>query len=258
MACGISFFSDNLLNDAVLSLTTGTENAQFPLVNVKNDATAVKFRSQENDIVILVDLQQTRTIDTFAIHGDTNEEMGVTSLSFKTSLTTDFSSATAIPVTISADNLMGYEYITAVDHRFVEITLSGSGSFAEVSNIFIGERSEFLQQNISISSFRYGYNDRSSVSTNKYGQKFVDKRNKLKMLSGDIQYCIKSEQDILDEIFLRHGKSLPIWVAIDKDSEGMIDGRHRLAIYGYFSRTPQWLASGGQTYNTSIKVDQAG
>lgn len=258
MACGISFLSDNLMNDAILSLTTGTENAQFPLKNIKNDATAKKFRSQENNVVILVDLQQTRTLNSFAIHGDTNEEFGLTAVSIKTSLTTDFSSATAIPIPVSAENLMGYEYFTDVDHRFVEITLSGTGVFAEVSNIFIGERIELLQQNLSISSFDYGFNDKSRINTNNYGQKFVDKRNKIKNLGGDIEFCIKSEQEQLDEMFLRHGSSLPVWMIVDKEGSSINGGEYKLTIYGYFNRTPRWTASGGQTYNTSVQIDQAG
>jgi len=258
MACGISFLSDNLVNDGVVTLTTGTENAQFPLSNVKNDATAVKFRSQENDVVMVIDVQQTRTMDTFAIHGDTNEELGLTSVSIKTSLTTDFSSSVAIPITLSAENLMGYEYIDPVSHRFVEITMSGSGSFVEVSNIFIGERIELLQQNLSISSFQYGFNDQSSVSANKYGQKFIDKRNKIKTLGGAVEFCIKAEQEELDEMFIRHGSSIPLWMIIDKQSDGMNSGEYKLTVYGYFNSMPTWTASGGQTYNTSVDVQQAG
>lgn len=258
MSCGISFLSDNLLNNGLVSLTTGTENAQFPLENIKNDATAIKFRSQENDVVILVDLQQTRTIDTFAIHGDTGEELGVTSISIKTSLTTDFSTATAIPIPVSAEFLMGYEFIDEVDHRFVEITLSGSGTFCEVSNIFIGKRTTLEQNNISIGSFRYGFTDRSVVSTNTYGQRFVNKRNPLKYVGGNLEFCTKIEQEQLDEIFLRHKRSSPLWMIVDKEGMGMNSGEYKLTVYGYLQVVPQWTASGGQHYTADIRINQAG
>lgn len=259
MACGISFLSENLVDSSVLSLTTGSENAQFALENIKNEATAVKFRSQENNVVLVIDLQQTRNIDTFAIHGDTNTSLGLTSVSFKTSLTTDFTSSTAINVPISAEFLLGYVYLTTpVSHRFVEVTLTGTGSFVEVSNIFVGERIELLQQNLSISSFSYGFEDQSRVSSNSYGQKFIDKRNKIKQLGGNIEFCIKSEQETLDDMFLRHGESLPIWMIVDKEGDSINDGNYKLTIYGYFSDTPTWSASGGQTYNTSVNVEQAG
>lgn len=258
MACNVTFLSDNLVNDAVISLTTGTENAQFPLANIKNEATAVKFRSQENSIVILFDLQQTRTIDTIAIHGDVNSDLGLTSASIKTSLTTDFNGATAIPIALSAEHLMGFEYITSVDHRYVELTLSGSGVYAELSNVFIGQRIEILQNNLSISSFEYAHNDNSAISRNKYGQIFVDKRNSVKSVAGTIEFCTKAEQLTLDEMFRRHLTHEALWMIVDKDSEGMEEGQYKLTTYGYFQSSPRWSAAGGQHYNVDVRITQAG
>ena len=239
MSCGISFLSDNLVDNAIISLSTGTENAQFPVSNLKNHAAAKKFRSQENDVVIVFDLQQTRTTDTIALHGDTNANLGLTTASIRTSLTTDFSGSVITNIPLSAEDIMGYVYITSVDHRYVELTLSGTGVFAELSNIFIGERIELLQQNLSISSFKYGQRDKSRVSENNYGQKFIDKRNKIKTLGGAIEFCIKSEQEILDDMFTKHGKSEPLWMIVDKDGEGINRGEYKLTIYGYLDSRPQ-------------------
>lgn len=259
MSCGISFLSENLTDNAIVTLSLGTENAQFPLSNLKNDATAVKFRSLENDVVIVFDLQQTRTIDTVALHGDTNGTLGMTTASIRTSLTTDFSGSVVTPVTLSAENLMGYEYLTdSVSARYLELTLSGTGSYVDVSNVFIGERVNLLQQNISISSFKYGFKDNSSVSENDYSQKFIDKRNLIKLLGGSIEHCIKSEQETLDSLFLRHGINKPLWMIIDKESAGMNDGQYKLTVYGYLTKVPIWKAGGGQTYNANIDIQQAG
>lgn len=259
MSCGINFLSENLVNSALVSLTTGTENAQFPLENIKNDAAAVKFRSLENTVVIEFDLQQTRTIDAVALHGDTNGTLGLTSASVKTSLTTDFSASVAQNIPLSGDNLLGYLFFsTPVDHRYVELTLTGTGVYAELSNIFIGERIELMYQNLSIGSFSYGQDDKSDVKENDYGQKFVNKRNKIKYLSGDIDFASKKEQEILDNMFTRHGKSEPLWMIVDQNGEAMNDGVYKLTIYGYLPNRPNWSASGGQTYNSSIRVDHAG
>lgn len=258
MSCGISFLSENLVNNANVVLTTGTENAQFPLENIKNDANAVKFRSLENTVVLRFDLQQTRTINTIAIHGDTNGTLGLTSASVKTSLTTDFSSSTPQSIPLSSDNLIGYSYIDSVDRRFVELTLTGTGVYAELSSIFIGERIELLYQNLSIGSFQYGQDDKSEVSQNDYGQKFINKRNKIKSLSGAIEFATKDEHEILDNMFIRHGKSIPLWMIVDKDGQAMNDGEYKLTIYGYLTERPNWSASGGRTYNTSVTIEQAG
>ena len=255
---GIAFLSENFVDLANITLTTGTENAQFPLLNVQNEATAVKFRSQENSIVLEFDLQQTRTLDTIALHGDTNGTLGLTAASIRTSLTTDFTGSAVTNISLSAENLIGYEYFTEVSHRYVELTLTGTGSYAELSNVFIGKRIELLQQNLSISSFAYGAIDKSKRSENQYGQMFIDKRNQIKTLGGDIEFAIKSEQETLDEMFIRHGENLPLWMIVDKDSLSMNDGQYKLTIYGYLRNRPQWSASGGQTYNTEVDIKQAG
>lgn len=255
---GIAFLSENFVDSSNLSLSTGTENAQFPLDNIKNDANAVKFRSQENSIVIVFDMQQTRAIDSFAIHGDTNGTLGLTTASIKTSLTTDFSGATAIPIALSAENLIGYEYFTEVSHRYVELTLTGTGSYAEVSTVFIGKRIELEQMNLSIDSFRYGYRDNSTTSNNRYDQMFVDKRNSTKFVSGAMEYCTKSEQETLDEMFRRHQRSEPLWMIVDKDSLGMNDAQYKLTVYGYLQDVPLWTANGGFHYSANIRVNQAG
>lgn len=259
MACGINFLSENLLDNATFSLTTGTENAQFPLSNLSNEATAVKFRSLENDVVIVFDLQQTRDIDTIALHGDTNATLGMTTASFKTSLTTDFSGSTPVNIPLSAEHLMGYVILdTPVTHRYVELTLSGTGSYVELSNIFIGLRTEIEQNNLSIDSFRYGYRDNSVTSNNKYDQLFIDKRNSTKFVGGALQFCTKSEHEILDELFRRHQRSKSLWMIVDREGAGMNSGEYKLTVYGYLQDVPLWTASGGQHYSCNIRVNQAG
>ena len=258
MACGISFLSNNLVDSSVFELTTGTENAQFPLTNLNNESPSYKFRSQENTTVIRFDLQQTRTIDTIALHGDANTALGMTAASVKFSLTTDFSLSAPQNIPLSAEYIMGYEYVAEVDARYVELTLTGVGSYVELSNIFIGQRLNLMQQNISTNSFAFGYKDNSKTVSNKYGQRFIDSVNKLKMLSGNIEFCIASEQDDLDNLFLRHGTSIPLWVIVDKDGASLTEAEYKLTMYGYFESMPTWKASGGQTYNTVIKLGQAG
>lgn len=259
MACGISFLSENFADEAVLDLTTGTENAQFPLSNILNHATAVKFRSLENSVVIVFDLLQTRSIDSVALHGDTNATLGLTSAAFKVSLTLDFTMSTNNVINLSAENLIGYKILTApIAGRYVELTLTGNGSYVELSNVFIGERLYLEQMNLSISSFRYGWRDNSTTSANKYDQLFVDKRNSTKLLGGTLEYCTKSEYDELDYMFKRHLRSLPLWMIVDQEGNSMIDGEYKLTIYGYLQDVPLWSAAGGQHYTSNIRVNQAG
>jgi hypothetical protein len=253
---GINFLSENLADVATLSITTGSENAQFPLSNLKNNTTTRKFRSVGNTVVIVADLLQTRAIDTFALVGDATGSFGVTSVSIKTSVTLDFSSSTSIPIAISATENIGYEFITPVSRRYVEITLTGTGSFSEISKIFIGERINLPDLSLSIDSFGYGRQDLSKVKENDFGQRFIDKRNKVKLLDGGLEFATLTEQEILDDMFTVHGISEPLWIIIDPNSDAINDGQFKLAMYGYMDKMPKWDANGGKQYSTSIKMSE--
>lgn len=254
---GITFLSDNLVNDAELSIVSGGENSQFPLENIKNESTAIKFRSTTNTTVIVFDLGVTSNIDIFAMTGDATSQLGVSNMSFRTSTTTDFSSSPIYTMSISAEHNFGYVEIDEVTHRYVEMTLTGSGSFAEVSNIFIGSKLNIPQNSLSIASFQYETRDNSRVTSNRYGQKFIDHRNLVKTISGTIEHCTKDETEILDDMFQSHGRSIPLWMLLDTTNTSMNDSEYRLSMYGYLDLVPGWSASGGQTYTTRIVMVRA-
>jgi len=134
--CGIRFLCENYVSNGIFSLPTGMENAQFPLENIRNPATMKYFRSETNDVVIVIDLQQVASIDTFAIIGNTNRTFGITAASVKTAPSTDFSTATSYPIPLNAEQNMGYIFFdTPVSHRYVEFTLTGTGSYTEIGRI---------------------------------------------------------------------------------------------------------------------------
>lgn len=252
---GINFLSDNYTDTASYTITTGSANAQFPITNLSNDTTTKKFRSAGNTVVFYVDLGVNREIDTIAVVGDATGSLGITAMSVKTSLTTVFGGGSTV-IDLSAEHNIGYEFITAVTHRYVEITLTGTGSFAELSKIFIGKRVNLPQNSISVSSFTYGNTDRSRTRENQFGQKFIDSRNKQRFLAGSIEFATKDEFETLDDMFLFHGSQKPIWIILDPTNTAMNDSEFRASLYGYLDRLPQWSASGGQTYNTQIRVNQ--
>jgi hypothetical protein len=151
---------------------------------------------------------------------------------------------------------MGYLYLNEVSHRFVQVSFTGAGSFVECGHIFVGKRINLPQNNISIGSFSYSYEDRSEIRQNRYGQKFIDELPMIKSLGGSIEFCTKDEQETLDDMFARHGKHEPLWMIIDKDSEAFNDGATKLSIYGYLDKVPSWSAAGGRTYTTSLSMDE--
>lgn len=253
---GLYFLSENHQKTAVMSITTGAENAQFPLSNLSIDSTSYKFRSQGNTVVIELDLQQTRALDIFALVGDAAGTLDVTAVSIKTSVTNDFSLSVPIVVPLSAEQNIGWVSFPEVSHRFVEITLTGNGVYCELSNIFIGKANVLAFNNLSIESFRYRYQDRSDVKYNDNGQRFVDEKLFTKNIVGTIQYINTDELDQLDEIFLRHGRHSPLWMIVDPLGTAFNQSEYKLAIYGYFNEMPGFNAVSARHYNASIDMGQ--
>ncbi len=255
--CGIRFLCENYISNANLTLDTGVANAQFPLDNLKNPATMKYFRSESNSAVIVIDLQQVANIDTFAIIGNTNRTFGISAASIKTAPSTDFTLATSYPIPLSPEQNMGYIFLeTPVAHRYVELTLTGTGSYIELGRFLVGEHLYLPQNNLDLNSFSYGYTDRSRVSQNLYGQRFVDERPMTKQLSGSIKYCTKDEMDSLDDLFMRFGIHEPFFMVTDIGGNSFIDSEYKGSIYGYLTRMPKWSADGGHLYTTSIELDE--
>jgi hypothetical protein len=254
---GLSFLSENLTDTATFSMTTGTENAQFPLENLKNDSPSVKFRGVGSTSVIVIDLLVTRDINYVAVAADPLESFQITSASFKTSATTNFSLSPSYSIDLSMEQTIGFKNITEVSHRYVELTLIGSGGFTELGKIFVGKAINIPLNSVSIDSFKYSIKDKSVIRQNKYSQKFIDVINQVKTLSGTIQYCTKDEQEELDDLFIRHGQAYPLWIILDENSEAMNEGKFKLTMYGYFETDPSWSADGGQLYTASMEMSQA-
>ena len=254
---GISFLSRNLLDDANISITTGSANAQFPLSNLKNPSPSKKFRSTGNTVVLVLDLLQTREIDMFSIFGDTTGVFGVTACSIKTSVTNDFSLATPVSVPLYPEQNMGYVFNTLVSHRYVEVTLTGTGAFCEVGAIFLGKRVDLEQNNLSIASFKYEYDDLSDISRNRYGQKFIDDLPLVKSIGGRLEYCNKTEQAQVDNIVLYNGRKRPLVMVVDQAGIAMEDSESKLTIYGYLTSMPSWTANGNFHYSTDIEIEGA-
>lgn len=254
---GIYFLSENHVLTADLSITTGAANAQFPLSNIKNDSPSIKFRSTGNTVVIELDLLQTRTLNAVALMGDPVGTFYLTNATLKTSTTTDFTLSTPVVLDISADHNIGYSLFGSVSHRYAELTLTGTGSFAELGTLFLGQAINIAQNSLSIGSFKYGYKDKSVIAMNRYGQRFIDQLNLVKMLGGGLDYCTKAEQEELDDMFIRHGESVPLWMIVDPNNDGMNEGQYKLSIYGYLTEVPMWSAHGGQHYSAEINIEEA-
>lgn len=255
----MNFLSDNRMLQATLSMDTGTENAQFPLTNLQNDFTTKVFRSNENTCSILVDIGASEAIDSVAVVGSAITGLGFTSMSIYGSPTTDFSGSTEVVVDLSAQYNFGFNLFTSTgSHRYwlIEVT-NTAGDYVELSNIYLGINEQITTNGINTESFVFTEVDNVNISLNDYGQKFIDKVNKIKYLSGNVQYVNSTEFTTMNDLYVQNGKSTPVWFILDCEDTLGTDSKYIFSGYFYFQTDFQWKGAGPGLYNVSLSFMEA-
>lgn len=257
MSC-LVYLSENLVDDASLSIITGTENSQFPLSNIKSPFTTKEFRSTGNTVEIQLDLLVTQEVDSFAVTGHSLDGLGFTDITIYGSASTDFGASTPISIDTNDEHNFGFKLFTATSFRFWKIELTGNGSFSALSNIFLGNKVEFTENSLAIKSFSYLNADNARVRRNKYGQKFIDTVNRLKSIRGRMQHLNRDEYGLVNDLFTLHGKNEPLWMIVDPDGVSATNGEFMFSLYGYFRKVSAISMSGFGVYNAQIDMEQAG
>lgn len=254
----LTFLSDNRVLEATLSMITGTENAQFPLSNIKNDFTTKVFRSNEDTIEILVDLLQTTAIDSFAIVGSSVNGLGLGDITIYGSLSTDFTGATAINIDIDANHNFGFKLFTPdASYRYWKIVVNNTGgSYVEISNFYLGIKTQFTANGIDLTTFKYTDMDNSKTVTNRYGQRFIDQYNRIKSFEGQMKYVNGTEFNELNNLYIQHRRSIPIWVIIDPDGVMANDSQWIFSGYMYFDADLQWRLVAPSLYNVTLRFSE--
>lgn len=251
-----NFLTNNYILGADISVVTGGVNAQFPLLNLKHPFTTKVFRSVSGPSEILVDLLQTRSVDSFAIVGNALSGLGVNSISIYGSSTIDFTSSTEIEIDISTDYNTGFKFFTPVSFRFWKIVCSSTVDFVELSNLYLGTRTTIVDNGLSLDSFNYKVEDNSEITENQYGQKFVDKRNKIESISGTFKFLNKDEYDQISDVYSLHGKHTPLWVVLDPESKLSNNGKFIYTGNYYLTNDLSYTSSGPSLFDCSIALRQ--
>jgi len=254
----LTFLSDNRVLEAELSMITGTVNAQFPLANIMNDFTTKVFRSNEDTIEILVDLKSTVAIDAFAIVGSSVNGLGLGDISIYGSLSTDFSGATEVEIDINANHNFGFKLFTpGASYRYWKIVVNNTGgSYVEISNFYLGIKTEFAANGISTETFKYTDHDNSKTVKNRYGQRFIDQYNRIKSLEGQMKYVNATEFDELNNLYIQNRRSIPIWIIVDPDGVMANDSEWIFSGYFYFDADLQWQLVAPALYNVNLKFSE--
>ena len=256
-----SFISRVTANAAAANPTIGTTFTldaaitapSSPLVNTI-DWTVTFMEAEVVQLVkIVVQMSQDLSIDTIAVVGSNLDGLGYTSCVARHSLTTDFSTATDITVDLNQQYAFGYAFFTSAIARNVEFTFQNTGSFVEVSKIYIGARTE-ISATYSRESFSREIARNDEITENIIGNRFVNILNARDIITGVYPLLESPNFLTIESLFVKHGAYLPIWVMLDQENDLFTDGQFKLSMYSYFNNMFAHDLIGGGYFNVDIDL----
>jgi len=249
----IQFLSNNLAVGA--TLTASTENAQYPIANILDSRRTKTYRSTSNSDNIVIDLGGAEEIDTFAIVDNWQNGFGVTAITLEANAT-DSWGAPAFTTTLTLDTDFGVSIkkIANESYRFWRLVLTSTLGYCEVSNIFIGKATVMTTNGVGY-NWAYKNNDLSNISTNRYGQVFVDDIGSQKELSNlQFQIMDKDEMDIIFSVWDNNRKVNPFFVYFPLETDSLSNNDDRYNGMYRFTTEPVFTNINSGYYNVSLSL----
>jgi len=245
------FLSLNLILDA--TLTPSTENAQYPVENMQDARTTKVFRSTAASANVVVDFGSAKSVDTIAFKASSTGSIGWTGNLTLEMNATDSWGAPSFTTTITPNTTfnIGYKNFATQTYRYARLVATGS-SYVEFSNFFLGAFTQLADNSIDF-GWSHSFNDLTKGSFNRYGQGFFDENLKQMDLSASFKYLNKTELATIQDMFLYHGISKPIWIVVDED-ESIVDAKERFINQFTVQGSPDFKNGAFGLYDTSFKL----
>lgn len=199
-------------------MTASTENAMFPVNNLKDYRRSKVFRSTTNSDSVILDFQETSEINGIFILPSKRDGFGISSITFEFNHSTDFSSPAYSVVSVPLSATLGIGHITfnTIAYRFCRIVMTSTLGYCELSNIFIGKELPLTR------SINYGWTmkdeELSIKSKNRYGQIFADIISRQKVFNFAFKNLQKGDLELLNIMFDRIGETKPFYIAIGNNT----------------------------------------
>lgn len=248
-----ALYSQNLLDQSVL--TASSENALFPLSNIKDYRRSKVFRSLSNNDSIVFDFVETSEVDSIFLIADKRAGFGFSTVTFQFNGTNSWGSPAATEtVTFSTEFGVGFkEFASAHSYRFCRMVLVSTLGYCEVSSIFIGKK-----QNISRGiNFGWTYKDTEIMTqkSNRYGQLFTDLISRQRIINCAMNYLDKDDLDAFFVTYDQCGESKPFFIKLG--CENMTNDYRRFSGMFFFQDIPTISNSSFNKYSVSFILKEA-
>jgi hypothetical protein len=248
------FLVENLVKLA--TITASSENAQYPLSNLKDDRRTKTFRSTSNSTTVTLDFGTPVDINTIALVDSTLESFGFSALTLELNNVDVWTSpSVSQAVTIDTGNSFAYHYFDTVQtYRYARLVLTGSEGFVELGKVFLGKSVELGELSFSY-PLQVSWSTNANVSRNRLGQKFIDEINTQREISGGINTLTKEEFQPLLDMLKYASYTRPIWI-IFPDEAPITEDNDQLNGYYYLKGDAGTSFVAGNYWNVNLAFEE--
>jgi len=251
----IRFLANNLIDAAVL--TASTENAQYPLSNIKDARRTKNFRSTTNSDNIVFDLGAISDVDHFGIVANWQNGFGVSTLTLEANAT-DVWTAPAFSTTVTLDTTydVGIKSFTQESYRYWRLVMTSTLGYCEIANVFIGKADQVTTNGL---GYNWGFvnKDIKKVSTNRFGQEFIDDITTRKELTAlTFQIMDKDEVDLIFNAYDNVRTVKPLFVYFPLETDSLFNNDDRFNGMYRFGAEPAMSNINSGFYNFTLALKE--
>lgn len=205
-------FDINLVEQS--TLTASSENALFPVSNIKQSRRSKVFRSLSNSDNVILDFQESSEINGIFIVADKRAGFGISTVTVEFNGTSNFTSpAYSVSVPLSTKFGIGFVSLaTPISYRFARIVMTSTLGYCELANVFIGKEIP-MQRTVSF-GWSVKNDELSTKSFNRYGQMFVDSILRQKKFNFTLKNMTKEDLELFQTMTDRVGETKPFYIML--------------------------------------------
>ena len=252
----VKFYAYNLIDQDITKLVASENIATHPIDNLKDPRRTKKYRSETNNISIVIDLINPQPVDSILLADDPIQGFNFDTPILIEANATDTWGAPAFSTSLVTKNdsfgIAYKELATPENYRFWKLTFTSS-QFVEISTLFLGKRIEFTSTGIDY-GWTYQEKDLLKKSSNRYAQEFIDDIGTQKLISASMRYLNKDEFDQASEVIDYNRSVLPFFFRVPCD---ILNDPDRFSGYFRFRKKPTITNSAPSLYDFPFNLVEA-
>lgn len=248
----VAFYAYNKTDTA--TITASTENASFPLSNLKDPRRTKTYRSTTNADTVVFDLGSAQTIEAVFVMAHSLNGFNVATITAQFNSTNTWGApAVTKTLTIDTTNGVALSEFTAISYRYCRLVLTSTSGFCELAKVYIGAKNQYVE-----SDFTYplttNVDDLSIVTKNRYGQKFFDVVSKQKTITGSFEYIASTDIDSFLDMLLYVSITKPLFISFAGTT---VSGLSRLTGMYYVKTETSPKLNMGNFWSLTLSLEEA-